>query len=589
MAARWPGLPAGGLSATAAAGRALLAALGLLALLASAGRPAGAQTGGRPLPAADDLSRVRDRLQATAPVGAHREPDARTVAWSTLRRLALLGGEFVPPYRPVSAGEITGLLTRACTRGGPGLIPAAERRQLAWLLSRHGLAGGAWRHATGSGRTPRIHLLGGLRLGLHELGPGDLVAGEADLGGRGLRARLEPGLDAWRGSLWLGLTPRLQGPLHTTGRPDHPALRYRGWPVPTGRPAAGAARADAAWRLEVPRAVAGARLGRWALSAGWMPAAVGPGLDGGGLTLGPTGASVPQLVLRRTAPLRWSGFLRPLAPRHLLLRAGVTGEQTVRWQGQAGRQERRAHPVLMQWLVTWNHTAWWRTTLTHAVMAAARGGGTLWPDLLQANFPLLDATWNETEYGPITDRIVALSMEARWREAPWPLLPAAAGRIYWEYGGEDFRPHDLLPVIPEISAPASLAGAELIGHRWDLAAEFLDTRHPLVLWYGNAGFARGFSHRGTLLGDRRGGAVRSWTALVRWRPRSGASEWELRGRTSAWEQAADLPADVRRDAVVLSWRRLAGRGAWRLAAGWVREEVADHTDHWLQAHLERRF
>jgi hypothetical protein len=243
----------------------------------------------------------------------------------------------------------------------------------------------------------------------------------------------------------------------------------------------------------------------------------------------------------------------------------------------------------MQWLVTWNHTPWWRTTLTHAVMAAARGGGTLWPDLLQANFPLLDATWNETEYGPITDRIVALSMEARWRDAPWPLLPAAAGRIYWEYGGEDFRPHDVLPVVPEISAPASLVGVELVGHRWDLAAEFLDTRHPLVLWYSNGGFASGFTHRGTLLGDPRGGAVRSWTALVRWRPRSGASEWELRGRTSAWEQAADLPADARRDAVVLSWRRLAGRGAWRLAAGWVREEIADHTDHWLQAHLERRF
>ena len=267
----------------------------------------------------------------------------------------------------------------------------------------------------------------------------------------------------------------------------------------------------------------------------------------------------------------------------------MTSEQTVSYHAPGGRASHRAHPLLMQWLATWNHTTWWRTTVTHAVMAAPRDGHALWPDLLQANFPLLDATWNEVDYGPVTDRIVSLIMEVRFREAPWPLLPSAAGRLYWEYGGEDFLPHDALPVIPEISAPATLAGVELLGQRWDLAAEYLETRHPRVLWYSNSGYAQGFTHRGTVLGHPLGGAAEAWTALVRWRPASGTAEWQLRGRTAAWAMAGRLPQEARRQEITLTWRRLAGRGAWSLGAGWIGEEAGDRSAHWLQAHLDRRF
>jgi len=522
-------------------------------------------------------------------VGTAREPDARTVPWHTLRRLALLGGEFPAPYRPVTAGEIAAQLLRVRERGGPGLLQAAQRRQLAWLLSRYGLAGGAWRWNSCPCRAPQVHVLAGGRLGLHELGPGDLVAGEAGLGARGLVARLEPDLALWSGRYWAAVTPRLAGSLDASGRPQDRFLGYPGWPRPTGRPGVADARRDEAWRATLPRAAVGVRLGRWALTAGVFPASVGPGLDGDGLTLTATAPSLPQVVLRRTAALRWSSFMAPLAPDHLLLRAALASEQTIGYQDASGRQERRARPVLMQWLVTWDHTPWWRTTLTHAVMAAAREGGALWPDLLQINFPLLDATWNEVDYGPVTDRLFSITMEARWREAPWPLLPGAAGRLYWEYGGEDFRPHDILPVVPEISAPASLAGVELVGDRWDLGAEFLDTRHPRVLWYGNVGFSRGWTEDGAVLGHPLGGAVRAWTGLVRWRTRGGADELELRGRTARWELAGRLPQPAGRDEVTLRWRRLAGRGAWSLAAGWVREEMGDSSAHWWQAHAVRRF
>mgnify|MGYP000703531598 CR=1 FL=1 len=44
-----------------------------------------------------------------------------------------------------------------------------------------------------------------------------------------------------------------------------------------------------------------------------------------------------------------------------------------------------------------------------------------------------------------------------------PLLPAAAGRVYWEYGGEDFLPDERLGLWPKVAAPASVIGAELVG------------------------------------------------------------------------------------------------------------------------------
>ena len=65
------------------------------------------------LPAPDDFYRVWGRVQVAGTTGGHREPDPRTVPWHTIRRLALLGGEFSAPYRPVSAGEITALLVDA--------------------------------------------------------------------------------------------------------------------------------------------------------------------------------------------------------------------------------------------------------------------------------------------------------------------------------------------------------------------------------------------------------------------------------------------------------------------------------------------
>ena len=541
------------------------------------------------LPAADDFYKIWGTLAAGGAKGQDIEPDARTVPWHTLRRLALLGGEFVAPYRPVSAGEITRTLTRARNNGGPGLALPAERRQMAWLLYRHGLAGAAWRWDSCDCREPQVHLALGGRAALREMGPGDLVTGEAGLAARGLHLALEPEATLWSGRFWGAGSVRVAGPLNSSGRDIPEDLYYDGWPIPTNRPAAGAARRDEAWRVTVPRAVAGAGLGSWSLSAGIFPAAVGPGLGGTGLTLTTQAESLPQVVLRRNRPFAWSGFMGYLDPDHLLLRVGVPSEQTVRYQSESGRESYRNHPTFFQWLITWNHTSWWRTTLTHAVMASPREGETLWGDLAQINFPLLGVTWSELDYGPITDRIFTIGMEARFREAPWPLLPAAAGRVWWVYGGEDFRPSDWASFVPEISAPASQAGVELVDHRWDLAVEYLETRHPLVLWYSNSGFDEGYSNDGVVLGHPLGGAVEAWTALVRLRPDSGTHEWELRGRTASWEMDGRLPTVARRREISLSWRRLTGSGAWTLGAGWVEEKVDDESADWLQARVMRLF
>jgi hypothetical protein len=246
--------------------------------------------------------------------------------------------------------------------------------------------------------------------------------------------------------------------------------------------------------------------------------------------------------------------------------------------------------VFQQWLFTWSHTPWLRTTVTHAVMAAARGGRTLWPDLMQVNFPLLDATWSEVEHGPVTDRIFSLAFEARFRQAPWPLLPRA-GRVWWEYGGEDYRPHDFLPLVPAIAAPASLAGIELVDRRWDVGAQYLETRHPRVLWYSNTGFVDGYTHRGVLLGHPLGGAVEAWTAVVRWRPGRGDDEWELRGRTSSWQVDRSLPARARREEVSFGWRADAAAhgGRWQVSCGWVREQSGTDQMSWMVGRLQRSF
>ncbi|MBD3220885.1 hypothetical protein GF314_06545 [bacterium] len=576
MAARRPGLPRPALIP------AILTALVLVAQAATAG----AWTS----PAADDLPRLLEHVREHGPVAPAREADARTVDWSTLRRLALLGGEFLPPYRPVSDGEISAIVRCVERRGGPGLVRAGTRRQLAALLARHGTARAPWTAETCSCRTPQWRFAAEGRASLRHLGPGEVVPGEAGLIGRGTLAVIEPDLSAWSGPLWLAATTRLEWPLADPDGTVPAALTYTGWPVPTGRPAAGTARTTPpVTRLAVPRAALGLRSGGWAVTVGLFPATVGSGLEGGGLTLADHAPSLPQLVVRRHRPLRWSSFLAPLAPAHVLVRTAAASRQEVRYESPAGRQTHTARPLFLQWLLTWNHTSWWRTSVIGTALAAPRRGESLWPDLLQVAFPLLDATWNEVDYGPVTDRLVSLLMEARWRDAPWPLLPAGAGRVWWEYGGEDFRPHGALPLVPEISAPASLVGLELVDARWDLGVEYLDTRHPGVLWYGNSGFPAGYAHDGVLLGHELGGGVRAWTGVVRWRTASGATEWVLRGRTARWADSSQLDATARRREVGLEVRRLLGAGRLRVGVARVDERTGGREDRWWQAHVTHRF
>lgn len=407
----------------------------------------------------------------------------------------------------------------------------------------------------------------GLRAGATWREVGGLVEGEAGLAAApGLTLDLAPELTVASGRWWAAVAPRLVGRAVEGGRVPADALLYGRWPDATTLPLTGETRAaDPPWIVDVPRAVVGVRLGRWAVSAGWAPYSVGPGL-GGGLTASATAPSYPALTVRRVRPFSFSGFLKPVAPAQFLVRIGATSRQTVTFDDPAGPQSSTERPILLQWLIGWNHTSWWRSALTQSALAAARGEGSVWLDLPEVALPGGGTTWTELERGPVTDRILSFLTEARFRDAPWPLLPSRAGRVWLEYGGEDA----IAEGIPELSAPGTVVGCELVDHRGDLAFEFRETRHPKVLWYAHSGFTEGFSHDGWVLGLPTGGGAQTWHALARWRPGGAASdEWTLDAQHTTWADHVALPGTARRATVTVGWRR-----DWlQVEVGGVREDV----------------
>jgi hypothetical protein len=212
--------------------------------------------------------------------------------------------------------------------------------------------------------------------------------------------------------------------------------------------------------------------------------------------------------------------------------------------------------------------------------------GTLWGDILQINFPLLGTTWSETTHGPVTDRIFSAQFEARWRHAPWPLLPAAAGRVFWDYAGTDYLPGGPGDAIPQISVPASVIGLELFSPAWDLGVEYAELVHEDVLWYSNSGFPEeGYSHEGWLLGHALGGSGESWTGLVTVRPAGWNLEPGLKFRHATWGMPAETPGTGRQITVGLSVKNLPPRAPggpepkgpppspllWEITAEWNRE------------------
>ena len=501
------------------------------------------------------------------------EPDVRTLPWTTLRRLALESGRFLPPYQPVTAAELTRLLLDGARQDDFAGRDDDERQLLAYWLAYlgSGAAGLQWHGCDCKENPPNLRLSGRAVVTSDPLGAAQIGEAGWDVA-RGLSAAIEPVAEFWSGRWWAGVSARVAGRIVTAGRTTPEPLLYDDWPIPTGRPPTGTAReSHGAWVVDWPRGVAGVRLGNWSLTAGWAARQVGPGLDGG-LTLATNAPSFPAVTLRRTAPFTWSGLFGLIDPKQLLVRVGRLSEQTVHWQDEYGQHQRRDEPWFFQWLLTWNHTSWLRTTVTHSAIAVPRDGS-LWGDIFQINFPLLSATWAEADRGPVTDRIVSLQFEARFRHAPWPLLPSSAGRIYWEYGGEDFNPSSVIPALPQISAPASVIGLELLSPRWDLVGEYAELRHPTVLWYSNTGFTDGYAHHGWVIGHPVGGAGESFTLLVRWRPPATAWELELGGRRTAWAMPGRLVNEASHWLAFGRWRRTWGRLRWELGADWWREEV----------------
>lgn len=516
------------------------------------------------------------------------EVDPRTVPWQTIHRLALENGHFPPLYYPVTEFELATLLVDT---GDPDVSPIAiDTDELATANYWHHRYTSASAPLIGHGCPCKAHplqwrLSGRLISGYSELG--DVVPHEAGLAfSPGWSLSMEPQAGLAVGRFWLSVGGRVSGGLGSsgvrfgdTGNQNDP-LTWPDWRIATGRNQVRHARlSNGVWTVGFPQAVVGAKLGNWSLSAGWAPRHVGPGFSGR-LTLDSSGASLPAVTARRVQPFRWRGFMGWLAPDHLLMRTGLMSERTVTYRDEMEPRSFQSHPWFFEWLIGWDVLPWFRASFTHTAMATARQG-TLWPDLLQINFPVIGTTRREARSGPITDRLFAAMFEFRWRNSPIPLLPAAAGRAYWEYAGTDFLPSGPGGLIPQISIPASVIGLELVSPRWDLAAEYSGISHDSTLWYSNGGFPEGYSQNQWLLGHALGGSGEQVLALVRVRPSTWPVGWEVQASRATWGHARFTPGDGKRHRVALSLQNrpdnsatgLWGFHRWTLTAQWNREEA----------------
>jgi Capsule assembly protein Wzi len=493
------------------------------------------------------------------------EPDARTVPWSSITRLALEGGAFPPAYRPVTEGELAKLLTFAGER-----VDDRDSARLLWLLNRY--------------QNPdekNLRLGGRVVGGFSELGDALATEGGLDFAA-GHNVFFEPSVEFATGDFWAAVDFRLggrwaSGGIDFSGPNDaSDPVTWPGWPLPTGRATVRDARLkNGAWTGQLSRALVGLKLGNWALSAGWDHRRTGPGLTGN-LNLDYGGRPFPAVTARRTDSFHWSGIFTHLAPDQMLLRTGLLSEQTISFHSEDDHFTKDANPWFFQWLVGWNVTSWFRAHFTHSVMAASREG-TLWPHLFQINFPVLSTTWEEMEEGAVTDRIFAAQFEFRWRDAPWPWLPSDAGRLFWDYGGTDFLPWRHWEAIPQISVPASIVGFELLSPGWDLGFEYAELQHPNVMWYSNSGYREGYTHERWLLGHPLGGSGESFTGLVRVRPADRELQIGLQGTVANWGMSGLTPGTGDRQSLALTLGRTPKHGSapvlWEITAEWNREKA----------------
>ncbi|MFT5784047.1 MAG: hypothetical protein ACI9JE_001370 [Candidatus Krumholzibacteriia bacterium] len=498
---------------------------------------------------------------------------------------------FPPAYRPVTAHELAAMLDRVHSEAMSGDALAfaddPEFSRLLWLRDRYTKGGGGWAHHGCDCKVHPPHFkLSGRIVGGYS-GLPNTVPEEGGLGFfAGTNVYFEPELTFTIGDFWAVADFRIGGRVgeggvdfSDPGSHDDP-LAWADWVRPTGRADERDLRLDAgAWRGQVTRALVGAQLGRWALSAGWDNRRTGPALTGD-LNLDYRGRPFAAVTARRTESFKWRGVMTHLAPDQLLLRTGLLSSRRVAYTDEFGLQVKQANPWFMQWLVGWNVTPWFRAHFTHSVMSVAREGA-LWPDLLQLNLPVTGSTIREGESGPVSDRIFSAQFEFRWRQAPWPILPSNAGRLYWNYGGTDFLPSGPAGVVPEISIPASVVGFELLSPRWDLGFEYAELRHDKVLWYTNGGFREGYSHEQTLMGHPLGGAGESLMGLVRVRPAAWASQISFKGHHATWGMRNFTPGTGERNAFSLSWGRTPRDASelatspllWEITVEWNREEA----------------
>ncbi|MCP4291888.1 MAG: capsule assembly Wzi family protein [bacterium] len=505
------------------------------------------------------------------------EVDARTVPWHVVRSLALQAGKFPPLYQPISEQEL------------------AEIWPERYMNDRRGLS---WQTLSCKENPVIFRVRGRTQLGYLELG--DVTIGESGLGwAAGYNASFEPSFDVNSGRWYFAATARLQGRWAAGGKHFQPGevWTYPGWHPSSSNFQVGLARTRTdRWLFDFPQFIAGCKLGDWNLTAGWMPSKTGAGVSGA-LDLDYNSPSFPSLVIRRNRPFQWGGFMKPLAPSNFLLRTGILSKRQVLFKDEWGIQKKNDNPWFFQWLVAWDVTSWFRTTVTHSTMASAREG-TLWPDLLQINFPIIGTTWREADSGPVTDRIFSAQFEFRWQNAPWPVIPARSGRLYWQYAGTDFLPSGPAGVVPELSLPASVAGVEFFSPGWDLTFEYFGSYHPEALWYSNGGYPEGYTENEWILGHFMGGGAKGGLALVRVRPNQWDLEFGVKATYTNWQHEKYLPGEANRLIVELTCgadpQTRTQSSVWTGSLQWVHEEYfGDYAEEqkidWIKAGLKLEY
>lgn len=138
-------------------------------------------------------------------------------------------------------------------------------------------------------------------------------------------------------------------------------------------------------------------------------------------------------------------------------------------------------------------------------MFAARNGNLSIKDYWQTLFPNKQSTTEETDDGPITNRIGAIDVTIK---VPVSSSYLKGLKFYWEYGGEDGA--NSIFGLPWLSGPANLFGLYLDNGYTNLRIEYAESQDDKLVWYTHGQWTEGYRHQGAVIGHQIEGGAKDW-------------------------------------------------------------------------------